>query len=100
MGWGSWMVPELSLSEQAQLRANEFEIQKAVHESPEAVAALTAGLIRQVTQQQAIISKAAARIAELEAKQALQEDPDRGLAVARELKPRPERPRWAARLPW
>jgi hypothetical protein len=94
------MVPDLSLSEQAKLRANEFELQKAVHESPEAVAALTAGLIRQCTQQQAIISKATARIAELEAKLALQEEPDRWLAVARELKPRPVRPRWGVKLPW
>jgi hypothetical protein len=94
------MVPELSLSEEAKLKANEYELAKAVHESPEAVAALTAGLIRQVAQQQAIIGKATHRIAELEAKQALQEEPDRWLAVARELKPRPVRPRWGVRLPW
>jgi len=92
MGWADWMVPELSLSEQAKLRAHEFELQKAVHESPEAVAALTAGLIRQVAQYQAILSKATARIAELEAKAALHEDSDRWLAAARELAPRPVRP--------
>jgi hypothetical protein len=32
------------------------------------------------------------KAAELEAKQALQEDPDRWLAAARELAPRPVRP--------
>jgi hypothetical protein len=92
MGWADWMVPELSLSEQAKLRAHEFELQKAVQESPEAVAALAAVLLRQCTQQQAIIGKAAGRIAELEAKAALHENPDRWLAAARELAPRSVRP--------
>jgi phage shock protein A len=97
MGWASWMVPDLSLSEEAKLRANEFELAKAVHESPESLAALTAGLIRQCTQQQSIISKATARIAELEAKLAVLEPDDEWLAVARQLQPRP---RWIPRLPW
>lgn len=90
------MVPDLSLSEEASIRASEFEIARAVNEDPAGVAALCAGLVRQCSLQQNMLAKATQRICELEAQQAIA-GPDEWMATARELRPRPRR--WL-RWPW
>lgn len=73
--WGSWMVPSLSDAEDMRLRVVELDLQRSVHQEPEAVAALAGQLARQNVQMQAIIRAAAGRMLELEARLAAVEDP-------------------------
>ena len=71
MGWGAWMVPEISLMTQANMRAYELEIRQTVHKEPNAVAELAVKLAWQSAAYDAIVRQATRHIAELEAKQAL-----------------------------
>lgn len=101
MGWGQWMVPELSSETEFRLRAHELEIKEAVHARPGALADLAIALSRHSAVQESIIRKATHRIAELEAREAVgQRDTAtdwREVAddIQRELAPRPwwRRPR-------
>lgn len=73
MGWGSWMVPELTVEADLQLRGREIEIAHAVSKNPEAVADLASSLLRQTVMYESIIRKATHRIAELEMREVLAE---------------------------
>ncbi len=88
MGWGEWMVPDVAPETEFALRMDGIRLQQTVQQNPQAVVDLAVTLAHQNLQFQSIISKATARIAELEATAALQE-PDWCRAAARQLAPRP-----------
>jgi hypothetical protein len=71
--FAAWCVPELSLEADARLRMQELELQQAVHECPESVAALTAGLLRQNALYRSSMDKACRHIQELQIRLALME---------------------------
>jgi len=73
MGWGQWMVPELTAAQDLRLRAQELEITNTASQNPEAVGHLCAQLLRQSVMYEVILRKATHRIAELEMREALQE---------------------------
>jgi hypothetical protein len=89
MGWGQWMVPQLSDAEDLELRRAELSLEDAATSEPHALAALAASLLRQNSMQRLIIEQAAARIMALELQQELAERPKR----------RPARPWWAISWP-
>jgi len=94
MPWGEWMVPVLQEHEDLDLRRGELGLLEQVHQHPEEVARLAGQLLRQNAMNHRIVQQAAARIIELEAREA---------AIAREASMRGRlapRPRWAFRWPW
>lgn len=91
MGWGQWMVPELTSETEFRLRAHELEIRQAVEARPAALADLAVALSWQAAAQESIIRKATHHIAALEAREAAGERETGAdwLKVAKELAPRP-----------
>ena len=73
MGWGSWMVPDLSDSQEFALRVLEFELRDEIKQNPARVIELCVSLSRVSQMQNSIINKATKRIAELEVQQAVRE---------------------------
>ena len=71
-----WLVPQLSLSAEAQLLQNVHELQKHGPDNPRATVELACSLLQQNAIQQAIIRQATHRIAELEQAQFLIESSD------------------------
>ena len=68
-----WMVPQLSLSAEAQLLQNVHDVQKHGAKNPHATVELACSLLQQNAIQQALIRQATHRIAELERTQFLAE---------------------------
>jgi hypothetical protein len=87
MGWGEWMVPSLTPTQDFELRRAELNLEDAATSEPHAVAALAASLLRQNALQGSIIQQAAARVMALECE----------LELVR--RPRPRRPWWAISWP-
>ena len=67
----SWLVPELTLSAQAQLEAGKRIVLHESKQSPDAIAKLCVSLLEQNALLMAITRQATARIAELELKEVL-----------------------------
>lgn len=88
MGWGGWMVPDVAPESEFALRMDGLRLAQTVQHNPQSVVDLAINLAHQNLQFQSIVSKATARIAELEAQQAAQV-PDWCRAAAREMAPRP-----------
>lgn len=61
-----WLVPELTLSAEAQLTQNLHDVQKHGVDNPHATVQLACSLLQQNAIQQALIRQAVHRIAELE----------------------------------
>jgi len=72
-----WMVPELTLSAEAQLLQHVHDVQRHGPENPYATTELACSLLQQNAMQQAIIRQATHRIAELEKAEFLREVPRR-----------------------
>lgn len=66
MVWGKWMEPELSTTQEIALLSLERELRNTLKRNPEHLIQLCISLGRQSQMQQSIITKAAARITELE----------------------------------
>mgnify|MGYP006266437471 CR=1 FL=1 len=83
--WGQWMVPELSLSAEAQLEAAKRDLMREVKHRPDEVAALAGSLLQQNALLRSILSNATAQIAEHELKAALSEVPEAASAAVAAL---------------
>jgi len=70
MVWGRWMVPQLEEQEDLDLRRGELGLLEQVHRHPEEVARYAGQLLRQNAMNHRIVQQAAARILELEAREA------------------------------
>jgi hypothetical protein len=88
------MVPQLEEQEDLDLRHGELGLLEQVHRHPEEVARFAGQLLRQNAMNHRIVQQAAARILELEAREAAIE---REAWMQARLAPRP---RWSFRWPW
>jgi hypothetical protein len=70
MDWGGWMVPDVAPESELGLRMVGLRLAQTVQHNPQAVVDLAINLAHQNLQFQSIVSKATARIAELEEQQA------------------------------
>jgi hypothetical protein len=77
MGWGEWMVPDLTPTQDLEIRRAELNLEANATSEPHAIAALAASLLRQNAMQGSIIQQAAARVMALECELELQRRPRR-----------------------
>lgn len=91
MGWGAWMVPELTPEAEFHLQARaRLEVREALSKRPQDVEDLTISLAVQNAMLDSVVRKAAQRIAELEAREAVRHgEATNWHKVAQELAPRP-----------
>jgi hypothetical protein len=82
MAWGEWLVPEVAPECEFQLAIEAQQLRRDAHKQPEQVAELAAALAHENLRLQSIVTKATARICELEARRALA--PSSTPAAARE----------------
>jgi hypothetical protein len=66
MGWGEWMVADITTEQQFQLEQSIRVVQQNVKNHPDRLAAVMADLLRQNTLQASILRSATKRICELE----------------------------------